>query len=188
MRTRLLLVGTLVFGLAAGAAMLSRRVRPPIAERPNLTAGAVCDLDAKPANLDFTLSDLHGQRVRLSDYKGRVLLLDFWATWCPPCKREIPGFIDLYETYKKQGLEVIGLLSLDAMANVPAFAHEFGMNYPILDANDCEDVERAYGPIAGLPTTLLISREGKICARHLGFTPVAQFDAEIRALLSTDPM
>jgi thiol-disulfide isomerase/thioredoxin len=121
--------------------------------------------------------------VRLEQFRGKVVLLDFWATWCAPCKLEIPGFVELYERYKPHGLEIVGLLTLDSMANVPAFAESFGMVYPVLDATDRPDIEAAFGPIPGLPTTVLLARDGSVCTRHVGYTPKKQFEAEIRALL-----
>lgn len=145
--------------------------------------GAVCEADGREANLDFTLKDVHGADVHLSDYRGKVLLVDFWATWCAPCKLEIPGFVSLYDTYRAQGFEVVGLVSMDEMKNVPAFAGGYKMNYPLLDANDRPDVEQAFGPIVGLPTTIVIGRDGKICHTHLGFTPFERFEAEIKSLL-----
>src|SRR5579862_4692107 len=83
-----------------------------------------CPADAKPANLNFKFKDLQGKPVSLSDYKGKVILLDFWATWCPPCRKEIPGFIELYNTYKSQGLVVIGVSmdDTDDIADVKRYA------------------------------------------------------------------
>ena len=156
---------------------------------------AVCPVDAKKANLDFTLEDIDGRKVRLADYRGKVLLLDFWATWCGPCKVEIPGFVDLYSRYKSQGLEVVGVVVLDRFANAGPFAQRFKMNYTIVDGVDREDLEEAFGPIPGLPTTFLIGRDGRICSRHFGLPPHKSdgdsvgkavrdvFEAEIRALL-----
>ena len=145
--------------------------------------GVACDPDAKDANLSFTLLDMNGQSVRLRDYKGKVLLVDFWATWCGPCKIEIPGFVELYSKYRAQGFEMVGMLVEDEIAKARPFAQQFKMNYRVLDAASREDVQEAYGPLWGLPTAFLIGRDGKICKKHSGFTPKEQFEQEIKALL-----
>jgi peroxiredoxin len=97
-----------------------------------------------------------------------VLIIDFWATWCLPCQVEIPGFIDLYRKYQSAGLEVVGVTVLDDFKKARPFVEQHGMNYTILDGNDRDDVERAFGPFVGLPTTLVIGRDGAICAKHVG--------------------
>ena len=145
---------------------------------------AACQPNAKPANYDFTLKDLHGKEMHLSQLKGKVVLLDFWATWCGPCKMEIPGFVELYDKYKGQGFEIVGLLTEDDVANAPAFIEKFKMNYQVLDANGQDALEDAYGPLFGLPTSFLISKDGLICRTHIGFSPKEQFEKEIQALLA----
>jgi glutathione peroxidase-family protein len=145
--------------------------------------GVACDANAKPANLNFTMKDVNGKDTTLTAYKGKVLLVDFWATWCGPCRVEIPGFVDLYEKYKSQGFEIVGLLTEDEMTNVPAFAKQFAMNYPVLNADQRDDVEDAFGPLWGLPTSFLISRDGRICKKHTGLATKEQFEKEITALL-----
>jgi thiol-disulfide isomerase/thioredoxin len=145
---------------------------------------AACQPKAKPANFDFTLKDLHGKEMHLSELKGKVVLLDFWATWCGPCKMEIPGFVELHDKYKGQGFEIVGLLTQDDVANAPAFMEKFKMNYQVLDANDQTALEDAYGPLFGLPTSFLISKDGLVCRTHIGFSPKEQFEKEIQALLA----
>ena len=146
-------------------------------------AESVCG--AKPANLNFTFKDLQGKSVTLSDYKGKVLLLDFWATWCPPCRKEIPGFIELYNTYKSRGLVVIGV-SMDDTDDIPdvkRYAAQIKMNYPILLGFGREDdLKPVFGELP-LPTSFVIARDGRICARHDGLTAKEQVAREIAALL-----
>lgn len=164
--------------VAGGTSWLAKRQA-----RQTMMNAPMCDAAPKTANLDFRLRDLSGREVHLRDFAGQVLLLDFWATWCEPCKVEIPGFVSLYDKYRAQGLAVVGLVSMDEMTNVPAFAARYRMNYPILDAIDRADIETAFGPLGGLPTTIVIGRDGRVCSEHLGFTPMERFDAEIRSLL-----
>ena len=149
------------------------------------TAEAACPVDAKVANLNLKLNDLQGKSINLSDYKGRVILLDFWATWCPPCRKEIPGFVELYNTYKSRGLVVIGV-SMDDTEDTPdvkRFAAQIKMNYPILlGFGREEDLKPAFGELP-LPTSFVIARDGRICARHDGLTAKEQVEREITALL-----
>ena len=145
-------------------------------------SGAACMANAKPAKLDFTMKDLDGQDVSLTSFKGKVILLNFWATWCGPCKAEIPGFVELQNTYRND-LVVVGYSVDDTAPQARAFANEYKMNYPILLGDGREDVQDAFGPIWGIPASFLISREGKVCKKHLGIAPKALFEKEIKALL-----
>jgi len=149
------------------------------------TAEAACPVDARAANLDLKFKDLDGKSVTLSDYKGKVILLDFWATWCPPCRKEIPGYIELYNTYKSRGLVVIGVSMDDAddLADVKRYAAEIKMNYPVLVGFGREDdLKPAFGELP-LPTSFVIARDGRICARHDGLTAKEQVEREITGLL-----
>jgi peroxiredoxin len=148
-------------------------------EDPGSTA---CMANAKPANLDFTLPDLDGKDVKLSDYKGKVILLNFWATWCGPCKAEIPGFVEL-QTKHKNDLVVLGFSVDDPADKARAFATQYKINYPVLLGLGRDEVQEAYGPIWGIPSSFLISRDGRVCKKHMGIAPKAVFDKEITALL-----
>ena len=117
----------------------------------------------------FSLKDANGQVVRPADYQGKVVLLDFWATWCGPCKVEIPWFIDMERQFKDQGFAVLGVsMDEDGWAAVKPYVQKMQMNYRILLGND--DVSTAYGGLDSLPTTLLIDRQGKIASVHIGIT------------------
>src|SRR6476661_395403 len=127
--------------------------------------GGACPADAKPAT-DWTLPGLDGQPHKLSEYKGKVVLLNFWATWCGPCKAEIPGFVELQDQYKKD-LTVIGLSVDDPLDKAKAFADEYKVNYPMVLGENHEDIQDAYGPIWGIPASFIISRDGKLCKKHM---------------------
>lgn len=128
----------------------------------------------KPINL----SELKG---KISSNNNGVLIVDFWATWCPPCRMEIPGFINLYKKYKDKGLEIIGV-SLDR-GGIPVlqpFVQKFGINYPVFLGN--EEISKVY-EIQGIPTTLIIGKNGETKSRHVGYVSEADFEKEILALL-----
>ena len=146
-------------------------------------AGFSCPPDAKPANLNFTLKDIGGKDVNLAAYKGKVIVLDFWATWCGPCKVEIPGFVDLQARYGTDGLQVIGVSVDDPIEKMRPYAAKYQMNYPVLQGLGHDDLMDAYGPIWGIPVSMVISREGAICASHAGLTSKETFEEQIKALL-----
>lgn len=132
---------------------------------------------------DFTLPDIAGNQIASSSFKGKVVILDFWATWCPPCREEIPHFVNLQSKYRDQGLAIVGM-SLDAggAKDVKPFAEEHDVNYTMLIAND--ETARAYGNITAIPTTFVIDREGRIVQRFLGYTAPEVFEQAIKPLLA----
>jgi len=168
-------------------------IHRPTASGHAIPSGTTCPANAKKANLQLAFRDLIGRTVSLERYRGKVLILDFWATWCVPCQVEIPGFVDLYRKYQSAGLEVVGVSVLDDFKKARSFVEQHGMNYTVLDGNDRDDVERAFGPFVGLPTTLVIGRNGSICARHVGIPSLGTgslqkssrefFEAAVRPLL-----
>jgi cytochrome c biogenesis protein CcmG/thiol:disulfide interchange protein DsbE len=132
---------------------------------------------------DFTLPrSLDGKPFKLSSLKGKVRLVDFWATWCPPCRKEIPSFIALQKKYQAKGLEVIGVcIEQDANDKVNAFAKEQGINYTSVISS--QEVEAAYGGIRSIPTTFLVDRQGHIVKKYVGETPMEDFEADLKKLL-----
>jgi thiol-disulfide isomerase/thioredoxin len=146
-----------------------------------LTAAAL--LAPPMAKLDFSFKDITGKKVSLSDFKGKVILLDFWATWCVPCKQEIPGFIELQKKYGDRGLQIIGLSVDDSLNMAKTYATQMKMNYPILLAEGKEDILKAYDPIPSIPVSIIIDRGGRIVSRHLGIASMDVFEKEIVPLL-----
>ena len=149
----------------------------------NDVTGATCDPDARPSDLSFTLQDMNGDEVKLSSYEGKVILLNFWATWCGPCKVEIPGFVELQEEYGDEGLVVLGLSVDDPIEKLKPFAEEYQINYPILVGLGRHDVQDSFGPVWGIPVTFYIARDGTLCKTHTGLVTKEQAAREIRALL-----
>jgi len=121
--------------------------------------------------------------VKLADYRGKVVLLNFWATWCGPCTAEIPGFVDLQAKYKKQGLEILGVSVSDSREDLQPFASRFKINYPLLVGLDHDDLMETYGAAEAIPVTVLIARTGAICDRHMGLMDLEQVEREIKSLL-----
>jgi len=128
-----------------------------------------------PAAPDFTLKNLEGNDVTLSSLKGKLVFVNFWATWCGPCRQEIPSFIDLVKKYGKDGFTVLGIaLDPREFEKVPGFAKEIGINYPILYDN--VGVSELYGGIRSIPTTFVIDREGKVLGQIVGSRPHNVFE------------
>jgi thiol-disulfide isomerase/thioredoxin len=148
-----------------------------------LAAGDVCPANAKAAKLNFTLKDVNNANIKLADYRGKVVLLDFWATWCGPCKVEIPWFIEFQEKYGKDGLQVVGVSVDDTLAKLKPYVSDMKMTYPVLQGLGHDNVLDAYSPMPALPTTVLISRDGKICAKHVGMASKETFENAIKSLL-----
>lgn len=134
---------------------------------------------------DFKLKDVAGKDVTLSHYKGRVVVLNFWATWCGPCNLETPWLVELREQYHQQGFEIIGV-SVDSLdeydpADVSAFIKEHKVSYPIVMAT--KEMVSAFGPVTGLPTTLVLDRQGKVQYRHRGLISFDELKEKVVKLL-----
>jgi cytochrome c biogenesis protein CcmG/thiol:disulfide interchange protein DsbE len=134
---------------------------------------------------DFDLKDVNGKIVHLSDFRGKAVLLDFWATWCGPCKIEIPWFVDMQRKYKDRGLVVIGIAMDDeGWKAVKPFLDEMKVNYRVVMGND--QTADLYGGVEALPTTFVLDREGRIAKTHVGLSSKEDFEDEIEKILA-DP-
>jgi peroxiredoxin len=154
------------------------------ATRHNAASGVAGKVTREhPVAPDLTLPDLAGQKLQLSTYRGKVILLDFWATWCDPCRDEIPHFVALQSKYRDQGFQIFGVSMDDGPAPVREFYQRYRMNYPVVmgDANTGE----LYGGILGLPIAFLIGRDGRIYVKRIGATDISVLENEIVKLLQT---
>ncbi|MCS6245078.1 MAG: TlpA family protein disulfide reductase [Opitutus sp.] len=166
----------LVAGLlaTAGAQSSAAGPVPPLLARSTLPV-----LGKAPA---WVLRDVEGREVKSSDYKGKVVVVDFWATWCPPCRKEIPDYIAWQKKYADRGLVILGLSLDEAPASVvKAFGDKMKINYPLVMA-DAATAE-AFGGVEGLPTAFVIDREGNIRHRKVGLSDPAAYEKLIASLL-----
>ncbi|HEY3158015.1 MAG TPA: TlpA disulfide reductase family protein [Vicinamibacterales bacterium] len=183
-------IAILIVMLAPGA----ENSVPASATKGNLTGSpnsaaedAVADAKAagKAAPLDFTLKDMNGVDVKLASFKGKPIVLNFWATWCGPCRAEIPSLVELNTQYSAEGKDVVilGISVDDPVEKLKPYASQMKMNYPVLVGNGRDDVQDAFGPLWGIPVTVFIDRDGRIAKKHSGIASKEQFEQEIKALL-----
>jgi|SRR5687767_9370447 len=169
--------------LIRGPERSSRATSAASGGTPVPEGAATCSEAKGRANFDFTLKDVNGGTVRLSDYKGKVILLNFWATWCGPCKLEIPALVEAYQEHRDRGFVVLGVLSEDDPSpdDLRGFMGAFRMNYPVFREN--ADLGDAFGPLWALPTSFVIDRHGSICTKHMGAVSREMVEREIKGLL-----
>lgn len=184
-RGRLCWLGLVALSAAMAGFFLNRAIttQPDGAqvERTSAMGGGLSIGRPRPA---FTLTDLDNKPRDVSEWDSRVLVINFWATWCPPCRREIPAFIELQKQYGQQGLQFVGI-ALDEVQAVREYAASVGINYPLLVGDqDAIDVARAYGNLFGaLPYTAIIDRAGRIAFTRQGELSRAEAEKAIRAFL-----
>jgi len=171
---------------------LFRRVLPGIAaaavlviayrSRPALRLAQISPASGRKPAAEFSLRDSQGVPLRLSELKGKVVLLDFWETSCVPCRVEIPWLIEFQRAYGSRNFEVVGVsIDEEGWAHVKPFMKKTGINYRMALAND--DIERAY-PLEATPTTVLIDKSGRIAATHVGLIDKKRFEAEIKSTMA----
>ena len=170
----------LVFVAAVIAVMLFAGVR---AARKNRADGSPSGQLMGQVAPDFDLPSLDGKNLKLSDLRGKAVLLNFWATYCGPCKIEMPWFVELQKQYGPQGFQIVGVTMDDAStAEIAKFVKERGVNYPILLGK--ESVGESYGGVGVLPTTFFLDRDGKVMAREFGLQSRSVFVDHIKKAMS----
>src|SRR5437016_12806047 len=148
--------------------------------------GSVPRLAQSTVAPDFSLESLEGKSMRLSDLRGKAVLLNFWATWCGPCKIEMPWFVELQNQYGAQGLQIIGVaMDYASKEDIAKFAKDMGVNYPILIGK--EAVGDAYGGVSFMPQTFCIGRDGKVVDKILGLKGKGEIEDAIKKALNTQP-
>ena len=170
----------LFFIAALVAAMLFAGIRMTRHNRANASANGQLIGNLAP---DFELPALDGKNLKLSDLRGKAVLLNFWATYCGPCKVEMPWFVELQKEYGPQGFQIVGVAMDDASTeDIAKFAKEMGVNYPILIGKDA--VAESYGGVSVLPTTFFLDRDGKLTAREFGLQSRSVFVDHIKKAMS----
>ena len=131
----------------------------------------------------IALTDLSGQTIDPASYRGKVVLINFWAAWCTPCRKEIPQFVALQEKYGARGFQAVGISMDDPEGTLRDFCREYGVNYPIVVGS--QKIAEAFGGVLGLPTTFLVGRDGRIHAKQVGATDFPKLEREVTALLQS---
>ena len=179
-----LLVALVLLGVLSGPDEIDHDAPPPAADGSVPAEPDDASLTGKPAPLNFTLKDMNGVEVKLASFKGKVILLNFWATWCGPCRAEIPSLVEL-QTQFADDLVVLGFSVDDPVEKLKPYATEFKINYPILVGLGREDVQEAFGPLWGIPVSVIIAPNGTIHRKHSGIATKEQFEREIKAALES---
>ena len=175
------LAALLLLSMLPGSEPIDQDAPPPPAD------GIGQDTDSSSvvgslAPLQFTLKDMNGVDVKLASFNGKIILLNFWATWCGPCRVEMPSLIELQKQYADD-LVVLGVSIDDTPEKLKPYAAELKVNYPLLVGNGRQDFQDAYGPFYGIPVSVFVGRDGRIHKKHSGIASKEQMEQEIKSLL-----
>jgi thiol-disulfide isomerase/thioredoxin len=174
-------VPSLVHAVAAGVLIAGLSLNGCKSEQPKSQVNVKPNTDRKPAP-EFSLKDVDGRTVTLAEYKGKVVLLNFWATWCGPCKIEIPWFAEFEQKYKDRGFAVLGVaMDEEGWEVVKPYLAEAKVNYRVIMGNDT--VSGLYGGVESLPTTFVLDQDGRIASTHVGLVSKGDYENEILQLL-----
>ena len=168
-------IGTFLIFSGCSSNILYETIRERISGGPHEETGGDAVPDAAGYENDFTLIDLDGKEISISDFAGKTVVLNFWATWCPPCKAEIPDFIEVYDDYRDKGVQFIGVSNED-MPTLTQFVQEYGINYPILVDNAGIG---GYWGVRAIPTTFILGRDGTVLFKNVGMMTRSQLSQAI---------
>jgi peroxiredoxin len=166
----------------AGGVALALAAWPACAADTEQAPPAAATPGAAAARLDFKLKDMNGNEVNLADYKGRPLIINFWATWCGPCKLEIPAFVSLVDKYEGKRFTVLGISVDDSPEDLQKFAAEYKMNYPVLVGLGHDDLQETYEATFAVPVSWFIRPDGTVALKHEGTATPEWFEAQVKAL------
>ena len=179
MKKFLILISAVIFVLGFIGCKKNVKVEP---SEINKTKAPVEKTESAEMAPNFDLTSTNGKSIKLSDYRGKVVIVDFWATWCPPCRKGIPDLIELQKEFK-DNLVVIGVsLDQDTKSDVVPFMKKYGINYPIVYGDN--QVIMDYGSINAIPTSFVIDKTGKIVDKHIGLVPKSEYVDKIKEILS----
>jgi peroxiredoxin len=143
-------------------------------------------VEAGMADLGFILKDMSGRDVKLSDYRGKPLIVNFWFVNCPPCRKEVPAFVDLVKKYGDKGFTILGIDVEDTPEEMKKFAEEFKINYPVFVARDRNDVKEAYRATFAYPVSWFVRADGTVSLKHLGTGTPEWFETQVLAILGDE--
>ena len=179
MKKHLIFILAIVFGLSIFGCKKNVKVETSTTKKTEAPAEKTESADMAP---NFVLTSTTGKNIKLSDYRGKVVIVDFWATWCPPCRKGIPDLIELQKQFKNN-LVVIGIsLDQNTKADVIPFMKKIGINYPVVYGDN--QVVMDYGSINAIPTSFVIDQNGKIVDKHIGLVPKSEYVNKIKEILS----
>lgn len=177
-----------IVAAAVGLVACSKNTTPPPESKVpivGLPTSDASDVAGKPADLSYSLTDMNGATVQLASYKGRPLIVNFWATWCPPCKLEIPWFVEFKQRYADKGLEILGVSIDDPAPELKTFSADYKMNYPVLMGLGHDPMLAAYEADMTVPVTWFIKKDGTVLGRTIGINTREYFESQIQAILGS---